>query len=48
MSYAAAPGLNPSQELITGIVRVEEVEQVTTREIRCIDKLINELCRERR
>ena len=48
--YANAPGLNPARHLITGTVcgvRVEKVEEVTMREIRYLDKLIDELARGR-
>ena len=40
--------LNPDRELITGVVcgvRVEEVEEDTMREIRYLDKLIDELAK---
>lgn len=46
--YAEAPGLNPSRHLITGIicgVRVEDIEDKTTQEIRYMDKLIDELAK---
>jgi hypothetical protein len=46
--FDSAPLLNPSRELITGVVcgvRVEEVEEPTMREIRYLDKLIDELAR---
>lgn len=46
--FAAAPQPNPSRSLITGVVcgvRVEEVEEPTMREIRYMDKLIDELAR---
>lgn len=46
--YAEAPGLNPDRELITGVVcgvRVEEVEDPLMREIRYLDKMIDELAR---
>ena len=46
--FAKAPGLNPSRALITGVVcgvRVEEIEEPTMREIRYLDKLIDELAR---
>lgn len=46
--FAEAPGMNPSRALITGVVcgvRVEEVEEPTMREIRYLDKLIDELAR---
>ena len=41
-----APALNPSRELIKGVVcgvRVEDVEEDTMRELRYLDKLIDEL-----
>jgi hypothetical protein len=44
--FAEAPGLNPSRELITGVicgVRVEEIEEPLMREIRYLDKLVDEL-----
>lgn len=43
-----APALNPSRELIKGVVcgvRVEDVEEDTMRELRYLDKLIDELAR---
>lgn len=46
--FAEAPGLNPSRTLIKGLVcgvRVEDVEEPTMREIRYLDKLIDELAR---
>lgn len=46
--YADAPHLNPSRMLITGVicgVRVEEIEEPTMREIRYLDKLIDELAK---
>lgn len=46
--FAEAPGLNPARTLITGVVcgvRVEEVEEPTMREIRYLDKLIDELAK---
>ena len=46
--YARAPKLNPARSLITGIicgVRVEEIEDPTMREIRYLDKLIDELAK---
>ena len=45
---ADAPQLNPSRNLIKGVVcgvRVENVEEPTMREIRYIDKLIDELAK---
>jgi hypothetical protein len=46
--FANAPGMNPLRTLITGTVcgvRVEEVEEPTMREIRYLDKLIDELAK---
>lgn len=45
---AEAPELNPSRALIKGTVcgvRVEDIEEPTMREIRYLDKLIDELAR---
>lgn len=45
---AAAPQLNPSRALIKGVVcgvRVEDVKEPTMREIRYLDKLIDELAK---
>ena len=45
---AKAPELNPARTLIKGVVcgvRVEEVEEPTMREIRYLDKLIDELAK---
>jgi len=47
---AKAPRLNPSRALIKGVVcgvRVEEIEEPTMREIRYLDKLIDELAKGR-
>ena len=46
--FQEAPGLNPSRKLIKGVVcgvRVEDVEEPTMREIRYLDKLIDELAK---
>ena len=46
--FAEAPRPNPLRTLITGVVcgvRVEDVEEPTMREIRYLDKLIDELAR---
>jgi hypothetical protein len=46
--FAEAPKLNPKRKLITGIVcgaRAEEVKEPLMREIRYLDKLINELAK---
>jgi hypothetical protein len=45
---AEAPEPNPSREAIRGVVcgvRVEDVEEPTLREIRYLDKLVDELAR---
>ena len=46
--FAQAPRLNPLRSLIKGIVcgvRIEEIEEPTMREIRYLDKLVDELAR---
>ncbi len=46
--FAAAPAPNPARELITGVVcgvRVEAVEDPLMREIRYMDKLVDELAK---
>jgi len=46
--FAEAPGLNPARSAIKGVicgVRVEEVEEPLMREIRYLDKLIDELAK---
>jgi hypothetical protein len=46
--FAAAPKLNPLRSLIKGVicgVRIEEIEEPTMREIRYLDKLIDELAK---
>jgi hypothetical protein len=48
--FAAAPKLNPSRSLITGVVcgvRVEEIEEPLMRELRYLDKLVDELAKGR-
>ena len=48
MFFAEAPRLNPSRELIKGVVcgvRVEDVEDPLMREARYMDKLIDELAK---
>src|SRR5215475_7714845 len=45
---AEAPQLNPTRTLIKGVicgVRVEDIEEPTMREIRYLDKLIDELAK---
>ena len=46
--FAEAPALNPARGLIKGVicgVRVEEIEEPLMREIRYLDKLIDELAK---
>lgn len=46
--FKDAPKMNPSRRLIKGVicgVRVEEIEEETMREIRYLDKLIDELAK---
>ena len=46
--FAEAPRINPSRALITGVVcgvRVEDIKEPTMREIRYLDKLIDELAK---
>jgi hypothetical protein len=46
--YRAAPRMNPSRRLITGVicgVRVEDIKESTMQEIRYLDKLIDELAK---
>lgn len=46
--FAGAPQLNPSRALIKGVVcgiRVEDIKEPTMREIRYLDKLIDELAK---
>lgn len=46
--FAEAPQMNPSRMLIKGVVcgvRVEDVEEPTMREIRYLDKLVDELAK---
>ena len=49
--FAKAPGLNPLRSLIKGVVcgvRVEDIKEPTMREIRYLDKLIDELAKGRK
>ena len=49
--FAKAPHLNPNRSLIKGVicgVRIEDIEEPTMREIRYLDKLVDELGRTRR
>lgn len=46
--FVQAPELNPSRDLIKGVVcgvRVEEIEEPIMKEIRYLDKLIDELAK---
>jgi hypothetical protein len=48
--FAEAPGMNPARSSIKGVicgVRLEEIEETTMREIRYLDKLVDELARGR-
>ncbi|MGD9815613.1 MAG: DUF2200 domain-containing protein [Hyphomonadaceae bacterium] len=48
--FVLAPKLNPARALITGVicgVRIEEIEDPLMREIRYLDKLIDELAKGR-
>jgi hypothetical protein len=49
--FANAPRLNPARELINGVVcgiRVETIEEPLMRELRYLDKLIDELAKGRK
>lgn len=46
--FAQAPAMNPARSLVTGVVcgvRVEDIVEPTMREIRIMDKLIDELAK---
>lgn len=46
--FAKAPELNPSRSLIKGVIfgiRVEDIQESLMREIRYLDKLIDELAK---
>jgi len=48
--FAHAPGMNPARMQITGVIcgkRVEDIEEPLMREIRTLDKLVDELARGR-
>lgn len=48
--FAQAPKLNPARTLVTGVicgVRIEEIQEPTMREIRYLDKLVDELAKGR-
>lgn len=49
--FAEAPGLNPNASLITGVIcgyRVEEIDDPLMRQIRYLDKLVDELARDKK
>ncbi len=49
--FEQAPGMNPARSQIKGVicgVRIEEIEETTMREIRYLDKLVDELARGRK
>lgn len=46
--FRNAPAMNPNREMITGSicgVRVEQIEDPLMRDIRCLDKLVDELAK---
>jgi len=46
--FARAPRMNPARSLVTGVVcgvRVEQITEPTMREIRTLDKLVDELAK---
>ena len=46
--FAKAPKMNPARKTITGVicgVRIEEIEEPLMRELRCLDKLVDELAK---
>lgn len=46
--FSEAPGMNPARTLIKGVVcgvRIEEIQDPTMREIRYLDKLVDELAK---
>lgn len=48
--FAEAPALNPARDQVTGVicgVRIEEIEDPLMREIRILDKLVDDLARGR-
>ena len=48
--FKEAPKLNPSRSMIKGVicgVRVEDIQEPTMREIRYLDKLVDELAKEK-
>lgn len=48
--FAQAPSLNPARDQVTGVncgVRIEEIDEPLMREIRILDKLVDELAKGR-
>lgn len=48
--FAKAPKMNPLRTLVTGVicgVRIEDIKETTMREIRYLDKLVDELAKGR-
>ncbi len=48
--FSSAPALNPARDLVRGVicgVRIEEIEDPLMREIRILDKLVDELAKGR-
>lgn len=48
--FAEAPRMNPARDQVTGVicgVRIEEIDEPLMREIRILDKLVDELARGR-
>lgn len=48
--FAAAPAHNPHRDLVTGLIcghRVEQIEDPMTRQVRQLDKLVDELAKGR-
>ena len=46
--FRQAPAMNPARSLVTGVVcgvRVESIEEPLMRDIRCLDKLVDELAK---
>jgi hypothetical protein len=46
--FAKAPKMNPKRKLVTGVVcgvRVEDIKEPTMREIRYLDKMVDELAK---
>ena len=46
--FSQAPNINPDAKKITGVIcgcRIEEIEDELMRQIRCLDKLVDELAK---